>query len=89
MGFPKPLTEEGAVADVTMPVPRFHESGAVARRLRLSTQRVNHWADELGLPGEQTSAGTRLWTEQTIMDLERLREERVRARVVAREPQTA
>ncbi len=75
--------------DVTMQAPRFHESGAVARRLRLSTQRVNHWADELGLPIERTSAGTRLWTEEAILDLQRLREERVTARAVAREPQTA
>ena len=74
---------------VTVAAPRYHESGAVARRLSLSTPRVNQLADELGLPLERTSAGTRLWTEELIAELERLREERQAARMAGRELQTA
>ncbi len=74
--------------DVKVLPPRYHESGEVARRVQLSTQRVNQWADELGLPIERTSAGTRLWTEELIVELQRRRAARRVARA-ARDPQAA
>ncbi len=75
--------------DMRVRTPRYHESGAVARRVGVSIQRVNFLADELGLPIERTSAGTRLWTEELIAELERTREERRAARAAGRDPQAA
>ncbi len=75
--------------DVKVRPPRYHESGAVARRVGVSIQRVNFLADELGLPIERTSAGTRLWTEELIVELQRQREERRAARVGGRESNAA
>ncbi len=80
--------EVGAM-DTKVRTPRYHESGTVARRVQLSTQRVNQWADELDLPIERTSAGTRLWTEQAIEELQRTRAARLAARAAGRDPRAA
>ncbi len=72
----------------TMP-PRFYESGSVARRLALSATRLHELGEELGLPAERTDGGRRLWTEDEIEVLARLREERRAARAAGRDPQAA
>ena len=64
----------------TAPAPQLHESGTVARRLGISLTRLHELERELGTPTLRTSSGRRLFDEQTIEALQRLREERAASR---------
>ncbi len=54
----------------------LHESGATARRLGISTTYLHQLERALNAPAIRTSSGRRLFSEETIAALERLREER-------------
>lgn len=69
--------------------PRYRESGSVARRLNLSLTRLFQYGEELGLPAERTDGGRRLWTEEEIEAIQRMRAERQAARAAGRDPQAA
>ncbi len=56
--------------------PQLHESGTVARRLGISLTRLHELERELSAPTIRTSSGRRLFSEETIAALERLRAER-------------
>lgn len=73
----------------TMTSPRYRESGSVARRLNLSLTRLLYYGKALGLPAERTDGGRRLWTEEEVEAIQRLREERLAGRAAGRDPQAA
>ena len=74
---------------VTLTVPRFTESGQVARRLGVSLTWLHELGAELGLPTERTVGGRRLWTEAEIEAIQRMREERQASRLAGREARAA
>ena len=59
---------------------RYLESGTAARRIGLSITRLHELGTELGLPAARTDGGRRLWTQEEIMAIQRLREERLASR---------
>ncbi len=67
----------------------LHESGATARRLGISTTYLHQLERALNAPAIRTSSGRRLFSEETIAALERLRAERQTARASGRDPQAA
>jgi DNA-binding transcriptional MerR regulator len=56
--------------------PQLHESGTVARRLGISLTGLFELERRLPTPAPRTSSGRRLFDEQTIEALQRLREAR-------------
>jgi len=73
----------------TLTAPRYYESGTVARRLGCSLTWLHELAADLGVPTERTDGGRRLWTEDEIAALQRLRAERQAARVASRDARAA
>ena len=73
----------------TMTTPRFYESGSVARRLALSATRLHELGTEMGLPTERTDGGRRLWTEEEIAAIQRVREARRATRTDSRDAHAA
>lgn len=73
----------------TLTVPRFTESGQVARRLGVSLTSLHELGAELGVPTERTVGGRRLWTEEEIAAIQRMREERQVTRQAGRETRAA
>lgn len=73
----------------SLTAPRYYESGTVARRLGCSLTWLHELAADLGVPTERTDGGRRLWTEEEISAIQRMREERQTARLSGRETRAA